>query len=108
MNIKLKNKSPNLAKKQWYQNIVLEQWGDAVFISLDELQELHRIHNPDYYLIIKDIIKTHREAESEYPCIAYVLGADIAAGAVWCCSGIRYGQGGDFTSLPKLPACVWN
>ena len=108
MAITQNDKGPDLAMKKWYQDIVLEQWDNAVFISLDELQELHRIHNPDWYLTIKDIIKAFREAENEYPCVAYVLGAGISAGVDYCCNGIRYGDEGDYTSLIQLPASVWN
>lgn len=100
--------SPDLAKKHWYQELVREQWDKAVFISLDELQELHRIHNPKCYQAMKSIIKSYKEIEGDYPSVAYVLGAGIATGEDYCCNGIRYGADGEYVSLIQLPACVWN
>jgi len=93
-----------LSMKQRYQNIVLDQYKDAVFVTKEELIELHRKHCTDYaWLVTKRIINQCIE-----PCAPYVLGAGVAnAPDDRCCNGIRYGENGDYLSFLQLPSSVW-
>ena len=96
-----------LSLKQQYQKIILDQYKDAVFISLAELATLHKLHNPDTYTFVKETIEHALDLEQKEPCVAYVLGAGIATADSFCCNGIRYGIDGSYISLPQLPSHVW-
>lgn len=96
-----------LSQKQRYQTIILEQYKDAVFISMEELMWLHKTYNSKHYFQIKQTIMTCILDEDTEPCIAYVLGAGITTDDQHCCNGIRYGEEGLYISLPQLPSYIW-
>jgi len=98
----------SLNKKQRYQTIVLEQYKDVVFVSLEELMWLHKEHNPKQYFFVKQTILACILEEYTEPAVAYVLGIGVAsANDRHCCNGIRYGEEGNYISLPQLPSDVW-
>lgn len=100
---------PLLKEKYEYQKIILDTYGEAVFISLEDLLWLHKIYSPNWYHNSKRVIWQFITDEYCKPCVTYILKPGTAASAPnSCCNGIRFGKDGDYISLPNLPAVVWS
>jgi len=96
-----------LAKKRQYQEIISELYKGTVFVSLEELILIHKEHDPENCHITINIIKDYIRTMAEEPCVAYVLKPGVCSRESHCCNGIRYGNNGDYISLPQLPSHVW-
>lgn len=92
-----------LSIKKQYQDIIREFDSNVVFVSLPELYALHsEVRKPNS--IILDLINDYHIHDAELPCVAYIYGS-ISTDS--CCNGIRYGEGGEYISLPQLPSHLW-
>lgn len=101
---------PQLKDKYRFQTIILEQYGEAVFINLEDLMWLHKIYCPVHYQSTRRVIWDFIADEYIKPCIAYVLKPGVANPTIPsdCCNGIRFGENEEYISLPNLPNLVWN